>query len=69
MSEIDKQLDMDRAQRVTSETLYCDGLSIPFKWFFDYLDRHYPRRTEHPGYNALTQMFYDFCKENLDKDS
>lgn len=37
--------------------------AIPYTWIFKYLDTHFPRKTESPGYNAIVQMFYDYCKE------
>ena len=65
MSEIDKQLDMERAQRVTSETLYSADNAIPFKWLFEYMDKHFPETVMSPSYNTLTRMFHDYCREHF----
>ena len=61
MSNIEKILDSERAQRVVSETLYNNAIN--FSWFFEYLDKHFPHKTASSGYNALTQMFFEYNRD------
>ena len=52
MSDVEKNLD--------AETL--SNNAINFSWLFNYLEQKYPNKTASSGYNAITQMFMEYCR-------